>query len=150
MKTVPDSRLRCNATTQQGMACRAAPVPGRAYCLFHDPAKAASQTHARRAGGRERSKPAAVVAATEPDLALSTVHEVGTMLADAINRVRKGTLDTKIANTLGFLAGVLIKSIETGEMEQRLAALESAVTGQGGATGESAFDRPAPMLEACR
>jgi hypothetical protein len=58
-------------------------------------------------------------------------------------------LDTKIANTVGFLAGVLIKSIETGEMERRLAAIESAVTGQSGMTGESAFDRPAPLLEGC-
>lgn len=118
--------------------------------MFHDPSNTAAQVDARREGGHQRSKPAATVAATEPDLPLASVRDVGALLADAINRVRKGALDTKIANTIGFLAGVLIKSIETGELEQRLAILESAVTAQGGMTGETAFDRPAPVLEECQ
>jgi len=40
--------------------------------------------------------------------------------------LRAGRLDPKTANTLGYLAGVLLSSIEYSDIEDRLAALESA------------------------
>jgi len=52
------------------------------------------------------------------------------LLADTINRVRKGQLDPKIASTIGYLAGVLLRSIEVSELEERTRSLESATRRQ--------------------
>jgi hypothetical protein len=38
--------------------------------------------------------------------------------------VRARRLDPKVASTLGYLASVLLKSIETSEIEERMTALE--------------------------
>jgi hypothetical protein len=123
---------------------------GSVYCYFHDPAAAAERVESRRKGGRERSQRATTVAAEDPDPPLTSLANVSALLADTICRVRKGTLDAKLANTVGYLAGILIRSIEGGEMEHRLAVLEAAVRDQGGVYGEGTFDRPVPLLEECR
>ncbi|MFI5197042.1 MAG: hypothetical protein ACHQJD_00340 [Thermoanaerobaculia bacterium] len=44
--------------------------------------------------------------------------------------MRRGEIDTRIANAVGYLAGICLKAFEQGEIEQRLAALEMIVNGQ--------------------
>jgi hypothetical protein len=67
---------------------------------------------------------------------------VTALLSDTINRVRKGDLDVRVANTVGYLAGVLLKSLEVGDLEDRLTQLES-IAGPGNASRVSgAFTRP--------
>lgn len=41
----------CAYTKPDGTPCAARPLPGRPFCLFHDPGHAESQTEARRKGG---------------------------------------------------------------------------------------------------
>jgi hypothetical protein len=55
-----------------------------------------------------------------------TAKEVRDALGDAMSDLRAGRLDPKTANTLGYLAGVLLSSIEHSDIADRLAALESA------------------------
>ncbi len=49
------------------------------------------------------------------------------LLGDTINRVRVGAVDPRVGNCIGYLAGVAMKAMEQGDIEARLAALESAV-----------------------
>jgi hypothetical protein len=44
--------------------------------------------------------------------------------------VRARRLEPKVASTLGYLASVLLKSIETSEIEERVTALESVLKNQ--------------------
>ncbi len=71
---------------------------------------------------------------------------------EASPAVRTGRLDPRIANTVGYLAGVLIRAFEAGELQERLAALESVVR-PCPPTGGSAFDHhrepPASGDEPC-
>jgi hypothetical protein len=62
-----------------------------------------------------------------PDQQIETVRDVCDLLSTTINDVRKGRLDPKIANTVGYLASVLVKAMEVGDLEERLAMLETAV-----------------------
>ena len=48
-------------------------------------------------------------------------------LAQFISDVRARRLDPKVAGTLGYLASVLLKSIELSDVEGRLAALEGVL-----------------------
>jgi hypothetical protein len=85
---------------------------------------------ARRTGRAARSRPAKVLEPDEPDLPLEGVRDVTRLLADTINRVRKGQLDPKIANTVGYLAGIMLRSFEVGELEDRLSRLEGAINAE--------------------
>jgi hypothetical protein len=61
---------------------------------------------------------------------LKTVKDVVTALATTFNAVRTGRLDARVGNCLGVLAGVLLKAIEGGDLEQRIAALETRQNGR--------------------
>src|SRR5262245_13145882 len=80
---------RCQQVRQDGTPCRATARPS-GFCFAHDPALAAKRTDARRKGGRERSRRAAVLPADTPDLPLSTVGDVVALLGQTLNQVRRG------------------------------------------------------------
>ena len=49
------------------------------------------------------------------------------MLSDTINQVRKGQIDPRVANAVGYLSNILIKALEQTEMEKRIEGLEALV-----------------------
>jgi hypothetical protein len=99
-------------------------VSNSAYCFAHDPASACRRRAACRAGGRARSRKAAVLPPDTPNLELRTVGDVLALLGQTINQVRKGLLDPRPANAIAGLAALLLKCLEVGELERRVAALE--------------------------
>lgn len=140
-------RGSCAGTTAPGMPCLAAVQTGSRFCYFHDPAKAEERGTARRMGGRQRSRPAAVLDAETPAKEIGCVADVRDLLSETIHQVRTGAIDPKVANCVGYLSGVLLKALEVGELEDRVRALESIVR-HGSRTGsESEFDRPFPERE---
>jgi len=119
---------QCKQVKADGTRCRANAVNGSAYCFAHDPARAAERQAARQAGGRVGKTK--VLGPDTPDVPLSSPMEVVALLGETINQVRRGDVDPKVANTVGYLSGVLIRALEAGDIEQRLAVLEAIVTHQ--------------------
>jgi hypothetical protein len=119
---------RCKATKKDGSPC---PVEARpsGYCWVHDPELARSRARGRREGGKARSKPAAVLPATAPDLPIRTVADVVGLLAESINRTRKGELDPKVGNAVGYLSSVLLRALQDSDLAARLAELREDLEG---------------------
>lgn len=122
MKAIKTS---CAAKTASGSRCRAAALDGSRYCFFHDPDRATERRAAQVAGGRQGTMK--TLAADVPDVAVETSQDVVRLLAATINDVRKGRMDPRVANAVGYLANVLLKAVDQGDVEARLAMLESAV-----------------------
>jgi hypothetical protein len=80
-----------------------------------------------------------VLPSDTPDHPLSDTNQVSILLSDSINRLRRGQLDPRVANAMGYLTSVLLKALESGRIEDRLAHLEAAMTGATG-TETEAFD----------
>jgi hypothetical protein len=59
-----------------------------------------------------------------PDHPLGTTNDVSTLLADSINQLRRGQLDPRVANAMGYLATVLLRALEQGPLEERLTKIE--------------------------
>jgi hypothetical protein len=118
---------RCDAVTASGTPCRGVARGGARFCLFHDPAAKRDVDAGRVAGGRARATPRATVPAADGNLAIGSVGDVCTLLAQTINDVRTGRLDPKPANAIGYLSGILVRAFEVGELEERLAMLERSV-----------------------
>src|SRR5512133_1013146 len=96
-------------------------------CIFHDPTRAADGRRARRMGGINRSRTAAVLPADAPDNPLRSTQDVSSLLGESINHVRKGQLDPRIANAVGYLASILLGALQQGPLEERLARIEAAL-----------------------
>ena len=112
---------RCEHIKTDGQVCKANATSGSAYCFFHDPATRDERTAARRAGG-QANRPA--IAREAPVRELETSSHVARLLAETINNVRRSELDPKVANCVGYLSTILLKSLEQSEIADRLEALE--------------------------
>lgn len=121
--------MQCSHKKRDGSRCRANALPGKTQCLFHDPVRAQQREAGRRQGGINRSQKAATLPSDTPDLPLKSVADVVTALAETINQVRTGRLAVNVGNCMGVLAGVLLRAIEGGELEARIAALEQGRKG---------------------
>jgi hypothetical protein len=68
-----------------------------------------------------------VLPADTSDHPLGNTTDVSSLLADSINRLRRGQLDPRVANAMGYLTSVLLRSLEQGPVEERLAKVEAAL-----------------------
>ena len=118
---------RCKSRKRDGKRCGANAQPTNGLCVFHDPARAAEGRRARRAGGLTRGRVAVVLPAGTPDHPLGNTTDVSQLLADSINQLRRGQLDPRVANAMGYLTSVLLRSLEQGPVEERLAKIEATL-----------------------
>jgi hypothetical protein len=49
-------------------------------------------------------------------------------LADSINQLRRGQLDPRVANGMVYLTSVLLRALEQGPLEERMAKIEAALS----------------------
>jgi hypothetical protein len=132
---------QCTAAKPGGERCEAVCRQGTDHCSFHTPEFGALMRDARVAGGSARAKPAAAVGADVPDVEIATAAQIVALLGDTINRVRRGGLDPKIANAVGYLAAIALRGIEVGGLEERLAHIESVVCSAGAEPGGGLFGK---------
>jgi hypothetical protein len=118
---------RCRHEVESGGQCKANAQRGAEFCFFHDPRLENERAAARKAGGIARTQKA-VLPANFPMKPLRTVFDVIELLSDTINHVRRGEMDLRMSNSIGYLSGILLSAIEKGSFEERLAALEAAVS----------------------
>jgi hypothetical protein len=116
---------KCIFKKKNGERCDADAQSGKSVCIFHDPTMTTEGRRARRAGGLARSRAATVLPADTPDHPLSNTLDVATFLAGSINQLRRGELDSRVANGLGYLTSVLLSALEKGPLEERMAKIEA-------------------------
>ncbi len=116
----------CNARKDAGEPCRQAPLRESDYCFWHDPDHAQDAAEARRLGGLRRRKENAVSGAFDYE-GLESVVQIRRLLEVAV--LDTLSLENSIARsrTLAYLAQVALKTLEAGELQERLQALEAAV-----------------------
>ena len=118
---------KCRFLKKNGSKCDADAQTGKSVCVFHDLEQSTTVERARRDGGIKRSRPAAVLPPDTPDITLENASEVSALITDSINQLRRGQLDPRVAKGIGYLAGVLLRSLEQGAMERRISKLESSL-----------------------
>jgi hypothetical protein len=119
---------RCSGVRMGGGRCSAWHTAGSSYCFFHDPETEGERKAAQSAGGQKNKL--AVLPSSTPDAKLRSAEDAIKLLGETINQVRRGEIDPKIANSVGYLAVILVKVQRDVEVERRLAVLEFAVKRQ--------------------
>jgi len=114
----------CAATTKAGAPCTVPPLHGSDFCWCHDPTVDLERRQAARIAGGENRRRRALTA--EFDVLLTSAEECRDVLADTISKVRRGQLDLKFANSIGYLMTAGLKAVQMVELERRIAELEEA------------------------
>ena len=124
----------CTYQRPNGRPCRATPMRDEPWCFWHSPETAEEAAEARRLGGLHRRKKKTVAAIyglgglrTLEDLLglLETVTIETLVLENSINRNK----------AVGSFIATAAKLLETGELADRIAALEAAIAGRADAPG---------------
>ena len=118
--------MNCKAHTTNGQPCRAQALTDSRYCFIHDPAQGVARAKARKRGGERRRVPHV----GNPEIVPAQVRKIDDVLkildyalAESMpleNSIQRGRLIVAIA-------GAFIEAIKVGELESRLAAIESAL-----------------------
>ena len=115
----------CQKTKADGSQCKASALTGSMFCYFHDPSKAHERHVAQQAGGIARSRRAAVLPLETPDWQVRKMSDVVELLGETLNQVRRGQLDARVGNSVAYISGILLKALERGPLEERIASLEA-------------------------
>lgn len=74
-------------------------------------------------GGKNSASP-------KPVQSLKTAADLVAFLSETINQVNRGDIDTKLGSTIGYLASILLKTIEGEIIEKRISDLEQVIQGK--------------------
>jgi len=116
----------CSAIKDDGQPCAARRLPDSEFCLWHCPDHAEEAAEARRLGGLRRRKEKTVAGAYDIE-GLDDVSKIRRLLE--IAALDTLSLENSVARsrTLAYLAQVALKTLEVGEFEARLEALEATM-----------------------
>jgi len=84
---------------------------------------------ARQKGGYARKSP--TLPKNIPEFELKVAEDVVRLLSITINQVRRGEIDPRVANAVGYLSGIILKAKEQGDIEKRLKQIEEIVFNKG-------------------
>jgi hypothetical protein len=114
---------KCKAKTRTGKPCRMRPLKGSDFCFNHSPEAAAQRAAARKRGGEARHNERAGDPAAIPQQ-INSIQDARRILDFVKDELL--VLDNTIARNRALIAlhDSIAKSIEIGELEERLKALE--------------------------
>jgi chaperonin cofactor prefoldin len=115
----------CSAVKSDGSVCQAPPLQGSDRCFFHAQEAADARRAAQRSGGSNRR--ASLPSLRPVQYSIRNAAGVVSLLEATVNDARSGVTDPKLANTVGFLASILIKALAADQLEKRIEALEAAM-----------------------
>ena len=138
-------RRQCAFHTPKGEPCQAPPLHDSQFCLMHSPEHAQDVQEARRLGGLRRRREVAVSGAYDFE-GLETVAAIRRLLEVAVLDTLGMENSISRSRTLAYLAQVALRTLEVGEMEQRIAALEQAVHGHRIQHSPPVFDAEPALL----
>ncbi len=114
---------QCQATKQNGGGCEATALSDSDFCFFHDPSIAAERKAAQSLGGKgNRMK---TLDPNTPGVKIQNSENIIALLAETIDQVRRGIIDHRVANAVGYLANIAMRAVEQNELEARMRKLES-------------------------
>jgi len=139
-------RRQCAFQSHDGKPCRAAPLHDSNYCLMHSPEHAQEAQEARRLGGLRRKREVTVTGAYDFE-GLETVSGIRRLVEVAVLDTLGMENSISRSRTLAYLAQVALRTLEVGDLEQRIAALEQSVYPGNLQLATPTFDVEKPLLE---
>ena len=116
--------MQCTYIKANNQPCKAHAMKGSLFCFTHNPETRNEHAKAVVLGGLNSSRKDS---ANLPAINLQQPNEVVQLLEETINGVRDGSIPPKVASTIGYLAGYLLKAIEASDLNKRLEVIERVI-----------------------
>ncbi len=129
----------CSSRKENGEPCGAPAVGGNKYCFWHSPEHAQEAAEARHLGGLRRRREVTLAGAYDFE-GLDTVEHIRRVAEIAVMDTLGLENSIARARTLLYAAQVAGKLLESGEMEERIEALERAIQAQREEDSVPSFD----------
>jgi hypothetical protein len=110
--------------TRSGEPCPNSALADRPFCWTHDPLRAVERHDARRRGGLNSHAAARDDPGAEPPR-LRSVADVQAIVERELHATLSLSRSVQRSRTVAYLASVALKLIELGELEARVAAIET-------------------------
>jgi hypothetical protein len=118
-------RRQCAFRSATGRPCRAAPLRDGEFCLMHSPERIKQVQEARRLGGLRRRRESTISSAYQFD-SLNSVEGIRRIVEVAVLDTLAMENSIARSRTLAYLAQVALHTLEVGDLETRIAALEES------------------------
>lgn len=116
---------QCILIKKDGKRCGSYPVEGSSYCINHEPRMQEKKLEAVKNGGAATSYEKLGLAL--PKMIISNPSDVVGAAVQTVNEVRAGQLPPKVASTIGYLLGIVLKAYEVANLDQRVELIESVL-----------------------
>ena len=137
---------QCAFCGPSGEPCRAAPLHDSQFCLMHSPEHAQEVQEARRLGGLRRKREATLTGAYDFQ-GLDTVAGIRRLIEVTVMDTLGMENSISRNRTLAYLVQVALRTLEVGNLEERIMALEQAVRGRRIEHELPVFDVESELLE---
>ncbi len=114
--------MKCIYTDSNGRRCNAYALKGKEFCFTHEPSIEHARRIARSKGGLRKR-----VYDVLPETTLKTPQEIQSHLEEITNLVRTNEISDKKAQLLQKLSDSLLRSVELGDLAERLEGLEDQI-----------------------
>ena len=121
---IPMNDRFCTFRKTDGTRCGAYRLKDSPYCYQHEPSKAEERTASRSRGGKKSQSDAIP---GWQDIPIDSPKDLQEAVQRVFNGVAKGDVHPRTANALASLGGLLLKLIESTDLEERLSRLEAEV-----------------------
>jgi len=114
--------MECKQIKENGEPCKTPARKKDDRCFFHSNKVSEKMKQQARSRGGKVVK----ILATEnlQPIKIEGTIDVTLLLVDVINKTRSGNMDIKVANTIGFLSGHLLRAFQDSTIEQRISKIE--------------------------
>ena len=116
--------MQCTYIKANNQPCKAHAMKGSEFCFTHNPETRDEHAQAVVLGGLNSSRKDSVEL---PAIDIRQPNGVVQLLEETINGVRDGSIPPKVASTVGYLAGHLLKAIESADLDKRLEVIERVI-----------------------
>ena len=118
--------MQCKGFKKSGARCAAA-AGADGWCFLHrpDPEAQAARQDARSRGGQVGK--ARTLEPDQVEVRFESTQDVTHLLADICQWVLTGQVDAKTANAVVYAASAALRSLDQGDIEQRLAQLRAEI-----------------------
>lgn len=121
-------RATCRERNASGDPCQATPLRDQNVCFWHSPEHTAEATEARRLGGLRRRREGALAGAYDFD-GLGSTRELRRLLEVAAFEALGLENSVARVRVITSIVQVGARLLETGELEERVTALEASLGG---------------------
>lgn len=116
---------QCSFIKKDLTRCKAFVVAGSLYCLSHDIEMKEVKHEAVQKGGQADSYKKLDLKL--PPFEITQPQDVTKAVVQTINELRDGKLPPRVANTIGYLLGIVIKAFEVAELDDKIEAIDRII-----------------------